>query len=170
MSDDIEISDRITRLVWKRLGNKSVRQIAQETGLTPEQVLRIKNELLEGVDDLSIAQKKYKLIVELEGIAQDAREAAENSVEDFKSGMWNSAVSAMKTMLAELNRIEKADTSKVEALNAMRVRELVSLMYEVVDSGVPVIAAKYDLPQDELFDIFQDALTRAAARREALEA
>ena len=162
MSDDIEISDRIARLVWKRLGNRSVRQIAQETGLTPEQVLRIKNELLEGVDDLSIAQKKYKLIVELEGIAQDAREAAENSVEDFKSGMWNSAVSAMKTMLAELNRMEKADTSKVEALNALRVRELLKLVDTVVHLTLQDISDKYDVGEAELQAIFQDHLIPAA--------
>ena len=166
MSDDIEISDRITRLVWKRLGNKSVRQIAQETGLTPEQVLRIKNELLEGVDDLSIAQKKYKLIVELEGIAQDAREAAENSVEDFKSGLWNSAVSAMKTMLAELNRMEKADTSKVEALNTLRRKEIVRMYVSVVNKGLAEISEQYELDKQDIFDVFNRHLVDSAGEIE----
>lgn len=171
MTTDIElqITPRIEKLIWRDLGKKSVRQIAKETGLEPEAVLRAKNEMFESIDDLTILQKKQRLIIELESISQTAKDAAENTIDEFKSGMWNSAISAMKAVMVELNRLDKADNTKVEALNALRIKELVSLMYEVVDSGVPVIAARYEIPEDELFEVFNDAMSRAAARREALD-
>lgn len=164
-----EVTKRLERVIWKRMGNKSTVQIAKETGLPVDTVQRVKRELLEGVDDLTIAQKKQKLIVELEAIAQEAREAAEDADDEFRAGLYNSSIAAMKAMLVELNRLEKADTTRVDALNEMRVRELVSLMYEVIDSGVPVAAERYDIDADELFQIFNEALVRAAARREIAE-
>lgn len=165
----VEVTERLERTIWKRLGNKSTVQIAKETGLDPETVQRVKRELMEGVDDLTIAQKKQKLIIELESIAQDAREEAENATHEFKAGLYNSAIAGIKAMMVELNRLEKADTTRVDTLNEMRVRELVSLMYEVIDSGVPVIAERYSLDEQELFQVFNEALARAAARREIEE-
>lgn len=164
--DTVTVTPAIERIIWMGLGRKSVSKIAAETGLHPADVLRIKQEMFDSIDDLTILQRKQKLMVELESIAYDAREAAGNSIDDFKSGLWNSSISAIKALTTELNRMEKADTSKVEALNAMRVKELVSLMYEVVDGGVPVVAARYNLEEDELFEIFNDTLQRAAKRRE----
>ena len=38
---DMEIDPRLERLVWKSLGLKTVRQIAEETGLTPDAIFAI---------------------------------------------------------------------------------------------------------------------------------
>ena len=164
-----EIDPRIYRIVWKRLGNRSTRQIADETGLTPEQVFALKREMIEGVDDLTILQKKHKLLVELEEISQDARDAADNASDEFRAGLYNSSIAAMKTMLTELTRFEKQDQAKVDSLNSLRVRELMALMREVVDTSVLEIAEKHNLDADDLFPIFNLNFVKAAQKRDELE-
>lgn len=165
-----EIDPRIYRIVWKRLGNRSTRQIAEETGLTPEQVFALKREMVEGVDDLTILQKKHKLLVELEEIAQDARDAADSASDEFRAGLYNSSIAAMKTMLTELTRFEKQDQAKVDSLNALRVRELFSLMQEVVETSVEQISESYGLDRDDLFAVFNGNLQKAAQKRDELPA
>ena len=100
---DMEIDPRLERLVWKSLGLKTVRQIAEETGLTPDAIFAIKRELYESVDVLSVEQKKQKFIVMLEEIAHDTKEDYDNAPYEFKSGLMNSSIAAMKTIMVELN-------------------------------------------------------------------
>lgn len=163
----IEITPLIEKTVWRRLGNTPLKKIAQETGLSREQIIQVRNDLLDGVDELTVAQKKQKLIVELEGIAHEARERANSSAADFQAGLFNSSIAAMKTMLVELNRMEKADTSKVQALNAMRVRELLNLIDVAVSRTLEDIADDNGLDRLELDAIFQKHLRPAAEELEA---
>lgn len=170
MSEELELidQDRIDKAIWKSIGIKSVRQIADETGLKPEEVLRRKNELLDEVDVLSIQQKRQRLLIELDGMARDSRDRAANTVDEFYSGMLNSSVAAIKTMLTELARMERQDSGKIESLNNLRIRELLRLIDVTVARAVTEIANTHDLEEAELMEVFQGHLVDAA--REVEEA
>lgn len=170
MSEELELidQDRIDKAIWKSIGIKSVRTIADETGLKPEEVLRRKNELLDEVDVLSIQQKRQRLLIELDGMARDSRDRAANTVDEFYSGMLNSSVAAIKTMLTELARMERQDSGKIEALNNLRIRELLRLIDVTVARAVTEIANTHDLEEAELMEVFQGHLVEAA--REVEEA
>lgn len=155
-------SDRVDRIIWRGMGIQSVREMAEDTGLKPEEVLRRKNELLESVDVLSIQEKRQRLVIELDGIARDARARAAEVADEFASGLWNSAVAAMKTYLSELARMEKADTGKVEALNQLRIKELLRLVDTTVSRTFKEISAVHEIPEDEMMNVFQGLLSESA--------
>lgn len=168
MSTEVEHLDqeRVDELIWRGAGIKSVRTLAAETGLKPEEVLRRKNELLDEVDPLTIQQTRQRLIIDLQRIARKTQEDYEASPFEFKAGLVNSAVASMKLVLAEMTRAEKADNSRVESLNQKRVAELVSLMREVVDISVVEIATKHDLDEDDLYEVFNRRMVEAAQKRD----
>lgn len=165
---EVEVDqDRVDRTIWKGLGVKSVRVIADEAGIKPEEVLRRKNELLDEVDVLTIQEKRQKLVIQLQQVAHQTQQDYEASPWEFKSGLMNSAVSAMKTLLAELNRAEKADNGKVEALNQLRIRELLRLIDVTVARSVREISASRGIPEPELMEVFQGHLSAAAFELES---
>lgn len=168
MTDDIEIDPRIERIVWKGLGLKTVRQLADDTGLQPDQIYALKRELYESVDVLTTQQKKHKLLVTLEEIAHTTQEDYDAAPYEFKAGLANSAIAAMKTIMVELNRVSKEDQGAIEQLNALRVRELVALMQEVVDVSVGELVEAYDLDENEVFAIFNANLAKAAKKRDEI--
>ena len=164
---EISIDDRIDRLIWRSIGRRSLRQVAEETGVPLEQLAFRRTELLDSVDELTIQQKRAKLLADLQEMADKASEDYDNEPDKDKgSKLLTAAIGATKAVLDQLSKMEKADTSKVEALNALRVRELVSLIQEAVDTSVPEIAKEYDIPEQVLFDIFNKNLGKAALKRE----
>lgn len=163
---DLEITDREEKYVWKWMGIRSARQMAEELGVSPERIMQIKRSLIESVDILTIQEMRVKLLSNLQDIARRTQNDYDNAPMEFKAGIMNSSIAAMKTVLAELARAEKTDTSKVESLNQLRVKELVSLIQETVDVSVEQVAEKYDLDKEVLFAIFNENLTKAAQRRE----
>lgn len=170
MTDEIEIDPRIERIIWRGLGLKSIRQLSEETGLPPDKIHAMKRELFDSVDVLTTQQKKHRLMVVLEEIAQATQSDYDSAPYEFKAGLANSAIASMKTMLTELNRVSKDDQAAIETLNALRVRELFALMQEVVEVSVREVASQHDLDEDELFDVFNGNLAKAAKRREELPA
>lgn len=164
MSTDIEITPRIEQIIWKGMGVRSARQIAEETGLKPEQVLAIKRDLLSAVDELTIIEKRTKILITLEQLAQDAIERAEKADDEFAAGMLNAARGALKDSLAELGRLSKQDTERVQQLNTLRRKEIVRLYTSVVDAGVTEIAERYGIPEDELFAVFNRHLQSEAVK------
>ena len=164
MSTEVEHLDqeRVDSIIWKHIGLKSVREIAELCGIKPEAVLRRKNELLDEIDVLSIAEKEARILVELDGMARDMRERAANTIDEYASGMINSSVAALKTMLSQLDRIKKQDQGKIEALNSLRVKELLRLVDETVARSVREIAATHDLEETELMEVFQGHLVESA--------
>lgn len=157
---------RIDECIWRNIGIKSVREIAELAGIKPEEVLRRKNEMLDEVDVLSIAQKRQRLTIDLQHISRKVQDDYDNSPFEFKSGLMNSAIASMKLVLSELARAEKADTSRIESLNQKRVSELVSLMREVVDISVVEIATKHELDEDDLYEVFNRRMIEAAEKRD----
>ena len=166
-NDDYLGDERIDRLIRKGLmSSKTVRQMAEETSLTPAEVLRKKSEVLEGVDVLTIQEKRALFMMELSDMSREVRERASKSKDEFYAGMINASTANIKLMLGELARMEKADSSKIEALNQKRVAELVSLMREVIDISVVEVAAKYKLEESELFEVFNRRMREAAEKRD----
>lgn len=157
---------RIDRVIWRGIGVKSVRAIAEEAGIKPEEVLRRKGEMLDEIDVLSVAEKRIRIMAELEGMARDARERAARVSDEFASGMLNSSVAAMKTVLGELARMEKADNGKVEALNQLRRQEILRLIDSAVRKTFASISAEHGIPEGDLMAEFQSSLTEAARELE----
>ena len=164
--EDEEVDERIEKVIWKNLGRKSARQIADEAGVSPEVVLRVKRELLESVDVLTIQEKRQKLLVDLQDMAQRAQDDYDKAPFEFKSGLLNSATASIKAVLVELNRADKADQSKVDALNELRKREIVQMYIEVVNTAVTEACERFDLDESEVFDIFNRQLVSAASKRD----
>lgn len=164
---EIEVDSRIERIIWRSAGIKSARQVAEETGISPEQVLRIRNELLNSVDELTIQQMRAKLLVDLQEIADVARDDYDSEPDrDKGSKLLTAAIGAQKTVLQELARMEKADNGRIEALNELRRREIVALYIETVNTSVDELAARFDLEESEVFEIFNRHLVTASQKRE----
>lgn len=161
--------ERINRAIRKGLmSSRTVRQMAEETGLKPEEVLRKKTEVLEGVDVLTIQEKRALFMMELSDMVREARERAAGATDEFYSGMVNSSVTALKTLLAEAARMEKSDTTKVDQLNRKRVAELVGLVQEVVDESVKEISQKYALDEQDMYEVFNRRMMESASKRDVL--
>jgi len=164
---DSEIDPRIQRIVWKGLGNKSVREMSEETGLSPEEIFAVKRELLGAVDVLTVQEKRQKILIDMEKLAQDALDRAEDSSDEFFAGMMNAARGAMKDMLTALNQTAKGEQEAIERLNDLRIRELLNLIDRTVSYTLAEIATTYSLEENDLQDIFQKHLKPAAQELEA---
>lgn len=160
---EFEIDPRVAKIVWRGLGVKSLKAIADETGLSRDQVIRIRTELLDGVDVLTESQARTKLLVELESMVYEARDRAKTTDDEYYAGMNNAAVSAIKAIQAERQRMSKENKDKIDQLNQMRVRELLRLIDTSVASTLHEIADTHDLDEKELFKVFQSHLKPAAA-------
>lgn len=164
---EIAINDRIDRLIWRSIGRRSLRQVAEETGVPLEQLAFRRTELLDSVDEISLNAKQAKLLVDLQEIADKAREDYDSEPDKDKgSKLLTAAIGAIKTVLAEMRAMQKADNSKIEALNLLRVRELVEIVQESIAASLPEISEKYGADEDEMLMIFNANLGKAAMRRE----
>lgn len=161
-----ELDERTQRVIWRGLGVKSARQIAEETGLQPEDVLRIKNSLLEDVDILTINQRRQKVLINLETMAQDAQDQSVKAAPEFKAGLMNTAVAAMKELARQLVILQTESNTEVATLNQLRVRELMRLVDEAVLLSVKELSVRYDLDEDEMMTVFAENLRKSAERRE----
>lgn len=168
-TDDIEIDPRLEKIVWRSLGVKSVRQIAEETGLSPEQIFAVKREMLDAVDVLTVQEKRTKILVAMEQLAQDALDRARDSSDEFSAGHFNAARGAMKDMLTEFNRTSKQDQGAIEQLNQLRLREILRLVDTTVQKTLAEISSRYDLEESDLLAIFQRHLKPTAAELDSNE-
>lgn len=169
MSEEVEEFDqeRADRIIGRYIGRRSIKEIADMAGMRPEEVLNRKTEIINNVDVLTVQEKRARIMYELDELAAEARDRAKRASDEFLSGMLNSSVSAMKVILAELARAEKADKGAVEQLNQMRIRELLRLVDAVMVSGVREISERYDIDEAELMSVFQDRLVEEARVLEA---
>lgn len=167
MTDEIVVDPRVEKIIWRGLGTKSVRQMAEDTGLSPEQIFAIKRDLLSAVDVLSVSERKAKLLVMLEEMAHEALDRAANSSDEFSAGHFNAARGAMKDALTELNRQSKGEQEAITALNNLRINELVRLIELSVSKTFAVLSDRHGLSEDEMFEVFHSYLKPAAEEIEA---
>lgn len=159
VSDEIEESmDRTDRIIRRNIGKKPISEIAQMCGMRPEEVLRRKDDLINGTDVLTLHERRMMRIFEVEEIASETIERARSASDEFSAGHFNSAIAALKTSLTELNRLESKNSDALERLNQKRVTELLRLVDAVVVSTVKEISEQYNLDSDELMEIFQEKL------------
>lgn len=149
--------------IWKRLGVKSTKVIADELGLKPAEVALKTRELLEGVDALTLQQQRLKIMVDLQTVVNDTIARARNAGDERNiAGLYNSATGAMKAVLTQLNRLEDKSTAEVDRLNELRVRELVRLVETSVKATLAEVAQVHGLDAEELMFVFQRNLAEAA--------
>lgn len=160
--------DRIDRLIVAAYGKKSARQLAEETGLSAEELLQRKQELVDSVDELTILMQKHSLIGDLQDVAEEAKNAAKNSQDEFKAGLYNARVAAIKLLLTQLEKLERNSNVAVESLNALRVKELLRLMDRVVFTGAREIAKSHGIDEAEILNVFQETLQIEAEKMDSL--
>lgn len=160
-TENPEDNPRIRRIIWKGLGSKSTREMASETGLTIEQVQRVKVSLIDEVDILTVAQMRVKILSDFQEFARIAREDYDNVEERNKAGLLNSATSALDKALKEINRVNKGEQEQINKLNQKRISALVQLMQNTVELGVAKLAEEYQMDEQRVFDIFNLALREA---------
>ena len=165
MSDEIEpVSDeRIERYVWSRVGKESARDMAKALGVPPEEILRVKRDLAESVDALTVDVQRAKLLRSLQELADDAHERAQNVADERNyAGIVNAAAGAIDKLLKELRRTGAENSDAVNALNQLRINELLRLIDVTVARTLEDIAFEYDLDEGELLGIFQRHLKPVA--------
>lgn len=162
------VDDQRTRdIIWKYIGRKSVSEIADLTGLKPNDVLTVSREMLTSVDALTIDQQITKALIDLNEIAARAMEAFDRASDERSwAPLLSSATGAIKTNVAILKDIQKNNNTQVDALNELRVRELLRLVDKVVFMTAEQIQAKHGVPASEVLDMFQENLIPAAAELE----
>lgn len=155
---DMTVSVYEDRL-WELVGTRTPKQIADELGLPPAEVVRRTREMLESVDILTIEQQRQKLMIDVGRIARKAEEAFDHSLDERnKSGLLNSAVNAQKEVLRQLEKMETRNAGAVDALNRMRVAELVRL----VETAVVDTLAELVPDREDVMDVFYGYLEAAS--------
>ena len=150
--------------LWELVGSRTPKQIADELGLPPAEVVRRTREMLESVDILTIEQQRQKLMIDVGRIARKAEEAFDNSLDERnKSGLLNSAVNAQKEVLRQLEKMETRNAEAVDTLNRMRVAELVRL----VETAVVGTLAELVPDREDAMDVFYGYLETAASDYES---
>lgn len=168
MGDQVAESTYLDDMIWERLGVKSPKQIADELGVDTLFVAQRIREMLDGVDDLSLKEKRMKVMADLQRITNEVSTAAKNASDERNvAGLYNSAINAMKETLRQLTVMEKRDDEAVNRLNEMRVRELWRLVESAVTTTLAEIAQKHALDEDELTEVFQRHLAATARQLDA---
>lgn len=165
MSDEIAIidDDKIDDYILKWVGRKTISEIAKEVGLTPNECLRRKTELLESIDQLSIQQKRQQALLLLTDMYQETWERAQKMPHEFFAGAINAATGAMKLQLTELTRMERDSEGAVKHLNDLRLLEIKRYIEDVIAISTNQ-AEKMGLVTDKeaFFDLIQENLVVAA--------
>lgn len=165
MSTEIESADddAISRYVWKRIGKESARDMAKALGVSPDEILRVKRDLAESVDALTVDVQRAKLLRSLQELADDAHERAQNVADERNyAGIVNAAAGAIDKLLKELRRTGVENSDAVNSLNQLRINELLHLIDVTVARTLEDIAIEHDLDESELLGIFQRHLKPAA--------
>lgn len=154
---------RIESYIYKHIGKKSAREMATDLGVNPEEIIRIKNEILNSVDILTLQVQRAKLIRSMQEIADDAKKAAEDvSDERNKAGLYNSSLAAIKELNRSLKDMSKADNEKLTQLKDLRKREILNMYVTTVDASVREIATEFEIPEDAMFEVFNRNLETAS--------
>lgn len=116
------------------LGSKTPRVIATELGVTPDIVLRVKQDIVDSMDALTVDEHVAQSMSLLRDVAEKAREEFDRT-EDARSKapLLAAAVTATKTFMAELHKWADKNKGQVEALNKMRQRELASALNKMAE-------------------------------------
>jgi len=166
MTQDLAVvqdDPRHVRTIWRGMTSKGARELAEETGLTVEEVIRIRNEQLESVDALTIDQRRTKLLIDLQELSDRARMLAETTSDSrSQAPLLSASVSAIKTTLQQLDKMEqRAAGSEIQSINMLRQREIVQVFSDAFEAFLPWLTAQ-GIDADEATDEFMGMLSTAA--------
>lgn len=159
---------RIDRLIIASYGKKTARQLSQETGLSAEELMQRKQELVDSIDEITVQMQIQSLIGDLQDVAEFAKDAAKSSADEFKAGLLNARVAAIKLLLAQLEKLQRNSNVAVESLNALRLKEIMRLVDATIFKGVEQIAQTYGIDEDELLTVFKETLQIEAEKMDNL--
>ena len=168
------IDTRLDRIVWREIGHKSVREIAEEHGLNVQDVFEAKRRILESVDSLTIQERVTKMITDLSEVVEIALAHSRIIGHDAEAQrnlgpVLTAATQASKAVIAQMNTMEKATSGQVEKLNQRRINALVTLVRETVDKSVEELSEKHGISAEEMFAVFNKHLVESAADLDARE-
>ena len=165
--EDPAEQDRIDQVIWSRIGLDPVRKIAETVGLTPEEVLRRKRELLEQVDALTYEEQIVKALYEMREIFDLTKQRFHGIEERSVAGVANSLISAQEKILKQVARLQAQNADRVTALNRLRLEELLRLVGTVVERGAQELSDTHGLDFDDVMDVFSNHLVSAAREIDA---
>lgn len=164
-----EDNEHVRSIVWKHLGSKNAREVAELAGVTPDVVMRIKKDLLDTTDSLTVQQHQTRILKLVDETATQAIEWAHDIAnsgnpdrERSLGPVLTSANQFLKLATQMLKETEAKNSAQVEALNELRRKELVELMRTTVDRSVEQISAQFDIDAEALFEIFNKQFLIAA--------
>lgn len=142
------------KLLLRYAGTKSPNEIAELTGIKPEDVARETAALLDSIDVLTVQHKRMKLLIGLEEVNEELR----SRLADMSDRNVTAAVATFgannSRILKELRDAEKADAGKIEQLNDLRFRELLKMVDETVAISVGEISELTGIDASQLMEIF----------------
>lgn len=166
-----EDDERVRSIVWKHLGSKNAREVAELAGVTPDVVMRIKKDLLDTTDSLTVQQHQTRILKLVDETATQAIEWAHDIAnsgnpdrERSLGPILTSANQFLKLATQMLKETEAKNAAQVEALNQLRIRELydtVVLMMEFVTSD---LVEDFGLDRETVGKLFEAALGKAAEK------
>lgn len=161
LEDPID-NPRVRTLIMRNV-HKPVRELASETGLTIDQVIAVRNDLLSGIDALSVDQTRMKLLVDLQELSERAKSEFESTIDArSKAPLLMASTSAMKLVLQELRMDEKVQSPRVTALNDLRQRELVTIYDETGTAFINWLDDNPDTTKEERTVRYQELLMDSA--------
>lgn len=169
MSKDVDKKDtsRLDKVIWTNLGSKSAREMAEEAGVSNEEVLIRKRELLDEIDVLTIDEMRAVLVAKANEIMNDAIKRSKN-VQDERNyaPMLTASTGALKIVLQQLKDFEKADRTDIDRLNMARVRELLRLADRVMLRSTKYFAEHPGMTEEEMNEYVQTLLVEEASAME----
>lgn len=167
VADEAEWTDDMDKMLLRKVGIASTAEIAREFGMSPLEVRRRVNELLESIDVLTVQQERTRLLIELRSLVNRATErldAIGTGLSDREfAQVLNSTSQTIRVHLQELDKMEAKDDAALQELNKKRVQELLRLMDRVVTTSVHEVAKTHGLDEAELIEVFSSRLVEEAA-------
>lgn len=163
-----EIDERTRNQVIRYLGTKTIRQISELVGVPPETVLRIKQDIVDSMDALTVDEHVAKSFADLQSIVSMALSEF-RSTDDLRSKapLLSAAITSIKTTLQMLEKWQAKNQVAKDTLNNKRRTELITvvsrtneLTAEALDDGKPH-------NREEIMAVMMSSLLTAAAEMEA---
>lgn len=119
---------RVNRILVDGFGVRSAEELSELTGIPAGEVAKRQQEIYSSIDKLTIAEKRAKLILQLEDLVAELNDRVRSSSDRNAAALANAARGSVATVLKELERMERADRADIEAINVRRAHELRSLV------------------------------------------
>ena len=157
----------IERQLIRYAGVKSPAEISELTGIPSEDVARRITEVLESVDILTIQQKRAKLILALEQMADEVTSRLADLSDRNLAANINASAGAMGRVLKELRESEKSAKVDVLAITQHQGR----VLGEIVDIAMghlrDELKARYGADDDEMDVLVAEGVVKGVSELES---